>query len=244
MKKIYIIALFSIIAVMIVYFIIPLYSEETQENKTIKFEKERLNQLNQIPRLYIYEGVYSFEQSDTREQSEFAFTSKQIVIKQKDFREEIELSNPYLEAFLLSETSTAYYFPVVKWRVYRDNVCVFQYDSIENEFSRKENRQSGSSYFPPTMVLDIRNESGLIKASLTIFSVFAEKPIEKREEVPFEFSKDPFYQSMPKRITKTHGMYPGLNCFKTVGSIKIGLEDLKYKTHGRIPEYVHTTRYE
>lgn len=212
--------------------------------------------LNQIPRLYIYEGVYAFDsylvsfntvndkfgepvttsKTEYYGAAEVSFKSDKIVILLKNYKEEIFLGEPYIRKWLLSEDHIQYLFPIIKWHTFINTSLAFTFDSTENQQCRKENKSNGIDYFPPSLELTIERKTiegkREIDAKIRIFAINAYKQIiGGRKIVPLLYSDDRQYRPPSVKPTSTE-VIPGLNSFKIVPYLtgsKIEMNNLKYR---------------
>jgi hypothetical protein len=155
MKRFIIILACSIIVIVASCFIY--FNSRKYKYKLAREERdENLNKMNNIPRLYIPEGVYLFDSYRTNHLSsrdkfgvkvyntttsyngtgEISFTSNKVTIVLNDKREEISLGEPYIT--YLGNGYIEYNFPIVRWTAYKSDKCFFSYDSIENGAVRRQ----------------------------------------------------------------------------------------------------------
>jgi hypothetical protein len=260
MKKIISALIFLVllaIAGCFIYFNSENYKYELARNERTK----SLNGLNNIHRLYIYEGVYSFESYATSTKTfkdkfgeqittsrkdyfgtgEVSFKSDKIVIVLKKSKEEIIIGEPYIPVWALSEDFTAYYFPIVRWRTYINNTCVFKYDSTGNHKYIEELRSEGDRCMVPTLILNIYKSktdgkgvtAGIDIAAMNFYKGFkldlaglnaesfnSNKPIENLFKDPWDFKFIPD---------------------KMIGTIEMNNLKYKYDSFYGIPKYVNAS---
>jgi hypothetical protein len=154
--------------------------------------KEQIQKLDKIPRMYIPEGVYSFDTYVVRSKyekdifgdevvksrkeytgsGELSLWSDKITIIKDSYKEVFHLADPYIATFGTysfgsEDNAIIYIFPIVEWSAYKDNFCIFLYDSTENEYSRTLNKKNRTPYLPPSISLNIKeeNRSGQVKTN-------------------------------------------------------------------------------
>lgn len=133
--------------------------------------EERLLYLNNLPRSYIFEGVYSSEYqhasykttkdrfgefvtnrgNDYTREVEVSFKSNRIIFVCNGVREEIQLGGPIINTNVIYDNRVALYqFPVTKWEAFYDlsGVCFFYYDTKSKYENYIENDSIRRSYHP------------------------------------------------------------------------------------------------
>jgi hypothetical protein len=135
--------------------------------------------MNSTPRLYIPEGVYSFDSyyiisktsrdkfgepiTNTRKvyygSGEVSFRSDRLVIILNGKKEVINLAKPYIYDWQLSINHITYNFPIINWKAGFENsdVNFFTFDSIENKYSRTHKLTPDEFFKEPAVSLNIES---------------------------------------------------------------------------------------
>lgn len=185
MKKIIVVSICIILLVISGCFIY--FNSDSYKYKLARqYRVENINRMNDIPRLYIYEGVYSFESYATNKKTfkdkfgelvttentyhygtgEVSFKSDKIIIILNDEREEINLTKPIIR--LHNEKSSNYYFPIVQWQAYNNDRLFFQFDTTE--------------YIADIHLFISKNDYDEVSAEISVFQ--RDNPRRKPQEVP------------------------------------------------------------
>lgn len=178
MKKILLLTTTMLLGVVLIGYFLYLNSESYSIKLATKARDEELTKLNNIPRRYIVEGLYSYECFRSKEKAfvdkfgglivtpyleyvgnaEVSFTSRKIVLVLNERREELVLGDPYI-ASIFSKDHIEYLFPISEWKAYINNTCYFSFDSSENKQYRTYNRSMNQPNMEPTLSLTIELQS-------------------------------------------------------------------------------------
>jgi hypothetical protein len=171
-----IIIVISVIIVVVVFaFLFFVKSDYYLNKQAFSKRAEKLNELNSIKRLFVYEGIYIYHHTSMvsnyetdklsnqigQERSgdtdiEFSFTSKKLIIQNRlqDIKEEIIFKNEY-EISSIEENACAYKFFIDKWNLrhistndlIKDISSMQEYDKFITLFVEKGIPSSFHSYY-------------------------------------------------------------------------------------------------
>jgi hypothetical protein len=236
MKRL-IIIIISLIVIIVVFCFIYFNSNYYKLQLAKEDKLNEVSRLNSIPRTYIFEGVYSFDNEalsseSTKDkydefvttfetvntgQGEVSFKSKKLVILFNGIREEFILGSPFLSLTALYDKVTEYDFPVIHWEAYFDlnKTQFFHYDTLHNyEFNVEPWIKNSLFKGRPHIIL--RAESG------------------KSNNYTYPSS---FFLAYNLPWTREVGC---LNGFISVrNESKIELKELKYIYNNSVPDYVN-----
>jgi hypothetical protein len=236
MKKIIVYLVVFIILIMVVCYCY--FNSQQYLNRTaLKNRAERLSYLDNLPRTYINEGVYSFEYTrktqntiidkygefvtnpskDFNGEGEFSYNRNRIVLLANEIREELQLGPALINTkAILNEKITEYEFPIIKWQAYRDltGICIFSYENIPK----------------------LQNKNEIVSSDDPVIHFLS-------DSYPYNNQKDPpgiaIYQSgfLLDEINLLHGFI----C--TQGEETIKLIELKYQYNNGLPYLLTNAKY-
>jgi hypothetical protein len=192
MKKFIVVGLI-LSGITISYCIIHYNSNEYKIRVAEEMRAEQLTERDKIPRLYIYEGVYSFkhEQSITKTaidkygeeveyeensysgEGEVSFKADRVIISFQNRKEVFDLGAPIIDYFFLSESMAIYDFPIKNWKAYdMFNYCYYSYDPMKWAMKKNASGQDFAFFLRLNLKSEYAGSRKSIEAQLVLKANF------------------------------------------------------------------------